>query len=299
MSISVAPFTYFGGKARLADDIIALFPPHRVYIEPFFGSGAVFFAKRPATHEIINDVDDAIVAFFRVLRDNPEGLEAACRLSPYARAEYDACKTIGEGLDDLEKARRLYVRISQSFGKTGGSNTGWSRTVARTQSLPASMLGRIGRFATAAVRLADATIEHTDACDLIEAMATDDTVVYADPPYLAATRSMRSGNANDYRHDAGGAAFHERLAATLHATPATVFLSGYPSDLYDRLYDGWDHVDFDVKCTSSDGRRGERARRVERVWSNRPIRSDPQLGLFDHTAGPIQGEPGVQFGGRL
>lgn len=286
MSISVAPFTYFGGKTRLADDIVALFPPHRVYIEPFFGSGAVFFRKGPSAHEIINDVDDAIVAFFRVLRDNPEGLEAACRLSPYARAEYDACKTTGEGVDDLEKARRLYVRISQSFGKTGGSNTGWSRTVARTQSPPASMLGRIGRFATAAVRLADATIEHTDACDLVAAMATDDTVVYADPPYLASTRSVRTGVARDYRCDAGDVAFHERLAGVLHASPATVFLSGYPSDLYADLYGDWGHVDFDVACSASDGRRGERARRVERVWSNRPIRSNPQLGLFDHQAGP-------------
>lgn len=284
----------------MAGDIIALFPPHRVYVEPFFGSGAVFFAKSPATHEIINDVDDAIVAFFRVLRDNPEGLEAACRLSPYARAEYDACKTTGEGVDDLEKARRLYVRISQSFGKTGSATTGWSRTVARTQSPPASMLGRIGRFAAAAARLAEATIEHTDACDLVAAMATDDTVVYADPPYLASTRSVRSGNANDYRCDAGDELFHERLAATLHATPASVFLSGYPSDLYDRLYDGWDHVDFDVKCTSSDGRRTVRGARVERVWSNRPIRPNPQLGLFDHQACPNSpgGEPGVPSGGR-
>lgn len=286
MSISVAPFTYFGGKTRLADDIVALFPPHRVYIEPFFGSGAVFFRKGPSAHEIINDVDDAIVAFFRVLRDNPEGLEAACRLSPYARAEFDACKTPVEGVDDLEKARRLYVRISQSFGKTGSASTGWSRTVARTASPPASVLGRIGRFAAAAGRLAEAMIEHTDACDLVAAMATDDTVVYADPPYLASTRSVRTGVTRDYRCDAGDVAFHERLAATLHATPASVFLSGYPSDLYDRLYDGWDHVDFDVKCTSSDGRRTVRGARVERVWSNRPIRSNPQLGLFDHQAGP-------------
>lgn len=277
---AASPFTYFGGKTRLADDIIGLFPPHSVYIEPFFGSGAVFFLKPPSTHEIINDVDDAIVAFFRVLRDDPEGLEWACRLSPYARVEYDACKTISDGLDDMEKARRLFVRINQSFGKTGGTHTGWSRTVARTQSSPASMHGRIGRFAAAANRLAAATIEHTDACDLIASMATGDTVVYCDPPYLASTRSFRSGNANDYRHDGGDAAFHERLAGVLHATPATVFLSGYPSDLYDRLYGGWGHVDFDTVCSSSNGSTKERERRCERVWSNRPIRSVSQLDMF-------------------
>jgi hypothetical protein len=54
-------------KARLAPSIVSLLPSHRVYVEPFFGSGAVLFAKRPATHEIVNDLDDALVCFFRVL----------------------------------------------------------------------------------------------------------------------------------------------------------------------------------------------------------------------------------------
>jgi site-specific DNA-adenine methylase len=57
-----APFTYYGGKAGMAHRLIALFPPHRVYMEPFFGSGAVLFAKEPVAHEIVNDLDHAVVA---------------------------------------------------------------------------------------------------------------------------------------------------------------------------------------------------------------------------------------------
>ena len=34
-----------GNKAKLADKIIPLFPPHETYIEPFFGAGGIFFAK--------------------------------------------------------------------------------------------------------------------------------------------------------------------------------------------------------------------------------------------------------------
>lgn len=83
-----APFAYYGGKQGMADLIVSLLPPHRVYMEPFAGSLAVLFAKKPSVHEIVNDLDDAVVTFFRMLRDRPADLERACRLTPYARTEY-------------------------------------------------------------------------------------------------------------------------------------------------------------------------------------------------------------------
>jgi len=109
------PFVYYGGKVGLASRIVDLMPPHRVYIEPFAGSLAVLFAKQPCVHEIVNDLDGAIVNFWRVLRDQPEQLERACALSPYSRAEWEAC---GVGLDDetldrVERARRFWVRVNQ------------------------------------------------------------------------------------------------------------------------------------------------------------------------------------------
>jgi D12 class N6 adenine-specific DNA methyltransferase len=60
--------------------------PHRVYIEPYAGSAAVLFAKPRSPVEIINDLDDQVVNFFRVLRDHPAALARACQLTPYARA---------------------------------------------------------------------------------------------------------------------------------------------------------------------------------------------------------------------
>lgn len=46
-----------GAKWRMADWIISLMPPHKSYLEPFFGSGAVFFCKPPSRIETINDLD--------------------------------------------------------------------------------------------------------------------------------------------------------------------------------------------------------------------------------------------------
>lgn len=279
-----APFAYYGGKAGLAQRLIDIMPPHRVYMEPFFGSGAVFFAKPPVTHEFLNDIDGAVVNFFRVLRDEPEQLAHVCRLSPYSRAEWEACREIDEpGLSDLERARRFWVRINQSFGRAIGHRTGWSATTARTQSTAASVASRISTFEACARRLFMASIECCPGSELIERLATDDTVVYVDPPYLGETRRLGRGTrASDYRHDMGEPELHEALAETLNKTPASVVLSGYPSPLYDRLYADWFHTDVKVMVHSSNATTTSREGRTERIWTNFEPNAG-QLGLLEAT----------------
>lgn len=267
-----APFAYYGGKAGLASRIVSLFPPHRVYIEPFFGSGAVLFAKPRVAMEIVNDVDGDVVNFFRVLRDRTDELIEVCLLTPHARAEYAAADLDEGRLDDLERARRFWVRVNQSFGKTAGRHTGWSVTTARSQSVPGSILGRIARFVPAAERLAHCSFECCDAADLVDRLATDDTAIYADPPYLASTRRGRAQRRpEDYAHDMGDVAGHERLAEALNATPATVVLSGHPSPLYDELYAGWQRIDIPVMAHASNAVTAERGERTEALWCNRPV----------------------------
>lgn len=66
------PITYYGGKQQLASTILGMIPAHRVYVEPFFGGGAVFFAKGKSYLEVINDINDNLVTFYEVCQD--EGL---------------------------------------------------------------------------------------------------------------------------------------------------------------------------------------------------------------------------------
>ena len=62
------PVTYWGGKQQLASKILSLMPPHEKYDEPFFGGGAVFFAKEPVGVEFINDINGEMVNFYKTLK---------------------------------------------------------------------------------------------------------------------------------------------------------------------------------------------------------------------------------------
>ena len=70
---------YPGGKAGAGvyQQIINQIPPHRVYIEPFLGGGAVMLHKRPAIASIGIDCDTAVVTKW-VPWENPPGAIVKC-----------------------------------------------------------------------------------------------------------------------------------------------------------------------------------------------------------------------------
>ncbi len=110
---------YPGSKWRLAEWIVSLMPPHKSYLEPFFGSGAVFFSKPPSRIETINDLDGEIVNLFRCIRERPEELERAVALTPYSREEYDAAWArvkAGGVTDPVALARLTLIRYWQTHG---------------------------------------------------------------------------------------------------------------------------------------------------------------------------------------
>ena len=94
-----AVLKYPGAKWRISEWIISHFPEHKVYCEPFFGSGAVFFNKSPAYIETINDIDGNIVNLFKVCRDNPEELARLIEFTPFAREEFENCYDKSDGVE--------------------------------------------------------------------------------------------------------------------------------------------------------------------------------------------------------
>ena len=119
---------YYGSKFRLAQWIISHFPAHRHYVEPFGGGASVLLVKEPAPLETINDLNDKIINFFRVLRASPEELVKQIRLTPWARKEYEYCLDETEDESPVEMARKLYYRLTMSIsGQFNTCRSSWRR----------------------------------------------------------------------------------------------------------------------------------------------------------------------------
>lgn len=274
------PFPYYGSKGRLAGRIVDLMPRHRVYVEPFAGSAAVLFSKPPAPVEVINDLDRNVVTFFRVLRSREDELIRALRFTPYSREEYAAADLADDSIDDLERARRFFIRATQGHNAAGsGGRAGWSNGIRARHTDATATTNLVDRLYQIADRLRTVVVEHRDALDLIAVHDAPDTVFYLDPPYLSVTR--RSGR--DYAHEADSEDFHRMLAAALSDAKGTVLLSGYPSPLYEELYVGWDRLEVSVHraTTNQRGRTGVE-RGTEVVWCNHSL--DHQVPLFEEAS---------------
>jgi len=265
---------YPGSKWAIADWIISHFPEgyeKMVYLEPFAGSGAVFFNKNPSAAETVNDLDSDIVNLFRVLREYPSEIRQALALTPYSREEYDLSFEPCE--DPLEKARRYMVRTTQAIGAKLDGKCGWRNHKCRKIGGTACKWANITDVIdAAAARLRGNTtnlvqIEHMDALRLIERYDNPDVLMYLDPPYVLSTR--RSGRL--YRHEMDDGQ-QKRLLTLVTKSKAKIVLSGYSSELYDDTLKGW-HKDVTLSQTTST----EKAEEV--IWMNfRPYR---QYSLFD------------------
>ena len=67
-----APFPYFGGKSKVADEVWRRFGDCPNYVEPFFGSGAILLS-RPHNPKIetVNDADGLLSNFWRAVQSDP------------------------------------------------------------------------------------------------------------------------------------------------------------------------------------------------------------------------------------
>lgn len=236
-----AIFRYPGSKWSLAEWIIDHFPEgyeKKVYLEPFLGSGAVFFNKKPGAVETINDLDSDVVNLFQVLREHPQKLRRALALTPYSREEYDL--SFQPTNEPIEKARRFIVRTTQAIGAKISSKSGWrNHGCLRIGSTPYKWHGLTNTIDQAAARLRGTAtnfvqIEHMDALKLIERYNNPDVLMYIDPPYLRSTR--KSGRL--YRNEMDSAQ-HRELLDLIKESRAKIIISGYPSELYDEVLQGW------------------------------------------------------------
>lgn len=266
---------YHGGKWKLAPWIVAHFPPHRVYVEPFGGAASVLLRKPRSYAEVYNDLDGEIVNLFRVARDRGEDLVRCLELTPFAREEFRLSYTPSD--DPLEQARRTVARAYMGFGSASvnGRVSGFRADSNKAGTTPAHDWRNYPDALPAIIeRLRGVVIEHKEAAAVIRDHDSPRTLFYVDPPYVLDTRSKGNPNCkkHQYRHEMTDED-HRALSDALKSVQGMVVLSGYPSDLYSYLYRGWRLV---KTSAHADGARD----RTECLWLNAPAAEHLAAGLF-------------------
>lgn len=256
------PIQYFGAKGNLADKLVAMMPEHRGYIEPFGGSLAVLLAKEHSKIEVVNDLDENLMTFWRVLRDQPEDLVRVCALTPHSRAEQLRAADLGTGGGDLEVARCVFVLLTQGRSRTL-RRTGWrfyADSSGTSSGFHQYLDAYLGRMAPAAARLMEVSLECRPAVEVIEQYgASEDNLLYVDPPYV---HSTLGGSGSRYTHSMEDNEHLEMLEA-LRECRARVMLSGYHHPLYAEALPDWTVTDLKAFTGNSVD-----AERTEVVWSN-------------------------------
>jgi DNA adenine methylase len=263
---------YPGKKNSIAKWIINHFPQNyqaMTYLEPFFGSGSIFFRKERSAIETINDIDNEISNLFLQIRNNPDELIALVKNTPWSRTEYDL--SFEKADTPIEQARRCIVRFWYTVGANVRIKNGMRFEIKRNtggltyfhSKLPEAIAQASKRLKHDRKNLVQ--IENRNVFELIPVYNRENVFMYLDPPYLMETRKNKKMYNYEFSFEE-----HEELLQLIICSKAKIMISGYMNELYSRYLNGWR-----VEQTTAMDQAGNR--KTECIWMNYP---DSQSMLF-------------------
>lgn len=220
------PISYYGGKQKLAKQIISFFPEHKLYCEPFIGGAAVFFGKEPVPVEVINDTNAELVNFYRVCKNRFHDLQSLVRITLHSRKDHDDAWIIYNKphlFDEVRRAWAVWVLSTQSFSAKIDGSWGYDRAVGTTTR---KVINKRDEFTEEiAFRLQGAQIECADALYIIQTRDSVDSLFYCDPPYF---------NSDCGHYDGYSEQDFENLLIALSKIKGKFLLSSYPSPVLEK-----------------------------------------------------------------
>lgn len=257
------PFTYYGGKQTLADDIVMLLPEHKSYCEPFVGGAAVFWAKEKSSIEIINDTNKSLINFYRSLQNEYLELEKMIKITLHSRKSHHEAKIIYDNPDmftPIKQAWAVWVLANQSFSSMLDGSWGYDKTSKATTSI--KIRNKRDTFTEDfAIRIQDVQIECSDALYIIQSRDTVNTLFYIDPPYY---------NSNCGHYDGYSLMDFEALLKVLSNIKGKFVLSSYASDVLKQYKEAnqWHQISVEQQVSVN---KGKGKKKVEVITTNYPI----------------------------
>lgn len=227
---------WLGGKRRLADKLIPLFPPHQCYVELFCGGAALYFLRpMPAHVEVLNDINGELVNLYRVVQNH---MEEFVRQFKYALSSRQVFKwlqmTRTEPLTDIQRAARFFYLQHHAFGgRVEGQSFGTATTA------PSVNLLRIEEnLSNAYLRLANGTtVENLPWDECLLKYDRPHTFFYADPPYW-----QTEGYGVEFGFD-----HYERMAELMRSAKGRMMVSINDHPDIRRIFDGLTMMELDIK----------------------------------------------------
>ena len=204
-------FCYYGGKQRLVPWLLENLPKgvkDMTYVEPCFGSGALFFSKSPSKKEVISDKDDGIYSFYKYAKAHPDILFKNIKRHTSFKAGYDRSFRIIHGLekpkDDLDKALAVwevlqygYVNSTKKTFYVSVCFTKRNDRIYDRRNKTQSLHSRFRFFSYLFNRLKPVTVYNSDILEMIDKYDSKNTFFYIDPPYPGADQAYTIKYSNE------------------------------------------------------------------------------------------------------
>ena len=243
----IAPFLrWAGGKRRLVPELLKWLPPQmRAYHEPFMGSAALFFARRPVCQAFLTDANTCLTRTFGAIRDDLAAVLEPLRFhakmyGEHGIAWYDHVrKSWSEEMTSPELAAAFIF-----FNKTNFNGI-WRVNGSGTYNVPAGKFARTPNICDQDALLACCRAMAMTTiinCDFrtVETRAAQNDFVYFDPPYVPLSKSadFTSYTKDDFT-DSDQQALRD-LALRLKKKGVHVVLSNSDSPRVRELYAGFE-----------------------------------------------------------
>jgi DNA adenine methylase len=125
---------WYGGKGNMVAKLLRHVPDGgRPYCEPYMGGASLFFARRPAPVEVLNDLRGDLVNLFRCLQDPKTFPELAHRIryTLYSRAEFARAIAVlnSDERDPVLRAWAMFVASNQGMSAKHKAIGDWGRVI--------------------------------------------------------------------------------------------------------------------------------------------------------------------------
>ena len=182
------PIVRHGNKFTILKKIIPLIPPHKIYIEPFLGSGALFFNTPNAELSILNDLSKDVITMFKLIKKAPlitKNYQGFTDVSE-AREFYE-----NHGNDIYDKI--IYNLIKNNYGFYG-------HPVKKTEDIHKAYTNQyfINHLKDYKEKLKDTILLNEDYKKVIKKYDNEKAFIFLDPPYEKSDKRSYENPIIDY-----------------------------------------------------------------------------------------------------